>query len=388
MRIPRCLRRGLSASRAAVANAAAGFAAFSPRPGRPGRVPAAGDIDPEALLGREEVDFASVDIRGFLRGKTVLVTGAGGTIGSELCRRVAACGAGRLLLFDIDENALFFPEMDLRRQFPGCECVLLLGSIRDRPRLDEAIGGHRPEILFHAAAHKHVAIIESAPGEAVKNNVVGTYEVAACASRHGVGRFVLVSSDKAAARSNVLGASKWLAESLVGSMNGRGETRFQSVRFGNVLDSSGSLLEIVRQQIHHGGPVTITHPDMERYFMTLREAVGLILAATVLGEGDTNVLDMGRPVRVEDLVRRLLGLSGLTPGKDVLLHYARPRPGERLGELPHAPDEELRESSFPRIKIVSGGRRIEVGEMIAEAKRVASAAEAEEFLARWLHGRP
>lgn len=328
------------------------------------------DIDPEMLLDRQPVRFDMVDMKGFFRGKTVLITGAGGTIGSELCRQVGGHEVARLLLLDIDENALFFLEAELRDLFPISEIVLLLGSIRDRSRLDSIMEQYRPDIVFHAAAHKHVPILESAPGEAVKNNVLGTFEVADSALAHGVSRFVLISTDKVASGANILGLSKRLAELMVKSMNVRGGTRFQIVRFGNVLDSNGSLVDIIRRQIAKGGPVTVTHPEMKRYFMTIQEAVGLVLVAAVIGEGEVNILDMGSPTRVDTLVRQMIYLAGFVPDQDMEIRYTTPRPGEVFQEELFMVGETIRKASFPRINIAYSEDTIDVKAVIEEARKV------------------
>lgn len=330
------------------------------------------DIDPENLLDRQPVNFDSVNMKGFFSGKVVMVTGAGGTIGGELCRQIMAHGIKQLLLFDINENALFFLEMELQEHFPDCRVVLLLGSIQDKPRLDEVMALYHPDIVFHAAAHKHVPILETAPKEAIKNNVLGTFNVAESACTHDVRHFVLISTDKAVSKANALGASKRIAELLVKSLNTKKKTKYQIVRFGNVLDSNGSLVEIVRKQISKGGPITITHPDMERYFMTIREAVGLVLVAAAIGEGEINVLDMGPSIKVEALVRQMVYLSGLIPDRDIEIRYTEPRAGELLREALYDPNDELRCSSFPKIKIICDHRQLDVDAIVATASQIST----------------
>lgn len=346
------------------------------------------DIRPDALLDRQAVDFDPGLMAGFLAGKTVMITGAAGSIGSELCRQAASLGVRRLVLYDINENESYFLLSELSDRFPRLEAALEIGSIQDRRRLDEVMGRLGPEVVFHAAAHKHVPLMEAAPAEALKNNVLGTFEVADCALAHGVGRFVMISTDKAIASSSVMGASKRLAERVVRALGRRGGTRFISVRFGNVLGSNGSLLQIIRRQIAGGGPVTVTHRDMIRYFMTIPEAVGLVLVAAALGEGEVCVLDMGDPVRVEILVRQIVYLAGLVPDRDIEVRYTRPRPGEKLREEICAEEERAKPSSFPRINIVDAGPDdFDLDRMLADARATAEsnrAGEAKAFFRRWV----
>lgn len=341
------------------------------------------NIDPERLLDRQPVNFDSVDMNGFLKGKTVLVTGAGGTIGGELCRQVAGYEIQRLLFFDINENALFFLDMELREAFPERDIVLLLGSIRDRCRLEEMMVEYQPDIIFHAAAHKHVPILENAPKEAIKNNILATFEVADCACKYNVKHFIFISSDKAVTGANILGLSKRQAELVIRNLNTRNKTKFQIVRFGNVLGSNGSLVEIINKQIACGGPVTVTHPDMERYFMTIQEAVGLVLVAAAIGEGEINVLDMGDSIKVETLIRQMIYLAGYIPDQDIEIHYTAPRRGEQLREYLYNSDDVLKSSSFPKIKIVYDETQLDVNAMLTDAYRVcamATDAAAREFL--------
>jgi FlaA1/EpsC-like NDP-sugar epimerase len=344
------------------------------------------DFEPEALLDRRPVCFDTVDMDGMLRGASIMVTGAAGTIGSELSRQIIAHPVKKLIIYDIDENGLFFLDAELRAAFPGAEVVLAIGSIQDGGRVCEVMRAHRPRIVFHAAAHKHVPILENAPGEAVKNNVLGTNTVARACMANGVERMVLISTDKAVMSASVLGASKRLAEMLVHNLRGRSATRFLSVRFGNVLDSNGSLVEVVRRQIARGGPVTVTHRDMVRYFMTIREAAGLVLVAAVLAEGDISVLDMGDPISVDSLVRQIIFLHGLTPDRDIEIRYAGPRPGEKFSEQLHTEEEAMRASSFPKISIIDDCETLDVDAMLADARRVADSGDddaAREFFRVW-----
>lgn len=345
------------------------------------------DINPESLLDRRPVDFSSVRVDELLLGKTILVTGAGGTIGAELCRQVSAHGAKKVIIYDINENALYFLDAELREEHPDVEVELVIGSIRDRDRLDETMRAHRPHVVFHAAAHKHVPLLESAPGEAIKNNVLGTCEVAEAAMANNVERFVLISTDKAVSSANILGASKRLAEMLVRNMNGKSRTKFFSVRFGNVLDSNGSLVDVLRRQIAKGGPVTVTHPEMSRYFMTIQEAAGLVVVAAALGEGEIAVLDMGEPIRIDTLVRQVIFLYGLTPEKDIEIVYTGPRPGEKMHEELYGDRESIAPSSFPRINIVTDDKPVALAAMLADARLTVQKndeEEAREFFRRWV----
>lgn len=338
-------------------------------------------INPELLLDRHPVRFDAVDMGGLLRGKAVMVTGAGGTIGSELCRQVALHEVRQLIIFDINENALFFLDAELRDRYPGVDIQLVIGSIRDRSRLNAVMSEFRPHVIFHAAAHKHVPLLENAPGEALKNNVLGTYEVAQCALQHEVERFVFISTDKAVSSASVLGASKRLAELVVRQFNGKGKTIFSSVRFGNVLGSNGSLMEIVCRQIAKGGPVTVTHPQMSRYFMTIQEAAGLVLVSAAMGEGEINVLDMGEPINIDQLVRQIIFLHGLVPERDIEVIYTEPRPGEKMHEELYSDNEVLRHSSFPRINIVEDTVSLDIDAMLKDAQR--TIAKQDEHMEQW-----
>lgn len=348
------------------------------------------DINPESLLERQLVEFDQEKINKLLGGKTVLVTGAGGSIGSELCRQTAALGIKKLLLFDLNENELYFLHADLRAKHPELDVRIAIGSVRDRRRVDALMSRYRPHLVFHAAAHKHVPLMEGSPCEALKNNVLGTFEVAESALLNGAESFTLVSTDKAVASANVMGASKALAEAVVRDMAKRGAMRCSTVRFGNVLGSNGSLLQIIKRQIAAGGPITITHKDMTRYFMAIPEAVGLILMATALEEGQTYILDMGQPIKVDKLIRQIVMLSGMTPGVDIEIRYTRPRPGEKLYEELYTGQEALRPSSFPRIDVVAGGQDdadIDIDAMLAEARRVGAENDnklAWDFLSTWV----
>ncbi len=293
------------------------------------------DLDLEELLARDPVRTDHREVEALLAGRCVLVTGAAGSIGSELSRQVLAHAPRRLVVLDQNENALFELEHALRRvpEADGVEVVPVLANVRDGARVDEVFGDHRPEVVFHAAAYKHVPVLEHFPEEAVRSNVQGTRNVARAADRHGVERFVLISTDKAVRPTSVMGTTKRVAELVVGDLGRRSRTRFSTIRFGNVLGSAGSVMQVFREQIARGGPVTVTHPDMRRFFMSIPEAVELVLfAASMDDEGSTFVLDMGEPVRILDLARHYIRLCGLEPDRDVRIEFTGLRPGEKLYE--------------------------------------------------------
>lgn len=287
----------------------------------------------EDLLGRKEVQLDGHAIAAYVRGKTVLVTGAGGSIGSEICRQVCRFEPKRLILLEQAENPLFFIEGELRRERGGVELVPVVADVCDEVRVDQVFAQHRPDVVLHAAAHKHVPLMEANPGEAVRNNVLGTRNVARSADKHKAAGFVMISTDKAINPTSVMGTTKRLAELYVQAMAAHSATQFISVRFGNVLGSNGSVVPIFREQIRKGGPVTVTHPEMTRYFMTIPEATQLVLQAASTGEsGQVFVLDMGEPVRIVDLARDMIRLSGFTPGEDIEIVFSGMRPGEKLFE--------------------------------------------------------
>ncbi|WP_321475651.1 nucleoside-diphosphate sugar epimerase/dehydratase [uncultured Paludibaculum sp.] len=312
------------------------------------------DVAVEDLLGRKPVRLNTDQIRDKLEGRVVLVSGAAGSIGSELCRQIARFSPSVLVAFDAAETPLFYLEKDMRAAFPGVSFRPEIGSIQNRSRLNDVFGRYQPAMVFHAAAYKHVPMMESCPFEAVENNVFGTSVIASCAAEHGVKDFVMISSDKAVHPTNIMGATKRIAELVIRSMQARG-TNFVSVRFGNVLGSNGSVVPIFKSQIAAGGPVTITHPDMKRYFMTIPEASQLVLQASTLGAGgEIFVLDMGDPVKISDLATNLILLSGLQPGKDVQIQYTGIRPGEKLYEELQLENEETVATTHEKIKVFSG----------------------------------
>ena len=319
------------------------------------------DVAVEDLLGRSPIQVNMAEICSHIIGKTILVTGGGGSIGSELCRQIAANHPKQLIIFDVYENNAYEIEQELRTRFPRLDLVVRIGSVRDSRCLESMFSTYKPDIVYHAAAHKHVPLMEASPCEAIKNNVIGTYKTAYAAMCHGCSRFVLISTDKAVNPTNIMGASKRLCEMVVqafdrtiknGTVNkvphlfthhtegvqeqplpASVSTEFVAVRFGNVLGSNGSVIPLFKKQIQAGGPVTVTHPDIIRYFMTIPEAVSLVMQASTYAKGgEIFVLDMGAPVKIDDLARNLIKLSGLRPGEDIEIVYTGLRPGEKLFE--------------------------------------------------------
>ncbi|MBQ0037980.1 MAG: polysaccharide biosynthesis protein [Clostridiales bacterium] len=310
------------------------------------------------LLGRDPVQVNLQEICHYITGKVVMVTGGGGSIGSELCRQIAASHPLQLIIFDIYENNAYDIQMELHRTHPELDLVVLIGSVRDPRRLDDVLGQYRPELVFHAAAHKHVPLMESSPNEAIKNNVFGTYKMAHAAREFGVRKFILISTDKAVNPTNIMGASKRLCEMVVQMLSRRGGTEFVAVRFGNVLGSNGSVVPLFEKQIAEGGPVTVTHPEITRFFMTIPEAVSLVLQAGYYAKGgEIFVLDMGNPVRIDDMARKLIRLSGFEPDVDIPVVYTGLRPGEKLYEELLMNEEGLQETANSMIHI---GKPIEM----------------------------
>jgi FlaA1/EpsC-like NDP-sugar epimerase len=304
----------------------------------------------EDLLGRDPVQLDMEAISAAMKGHVVMVSGAGGSIGSEICRQVCRFAPGALLLVERAENNLFHVHRELAARHPQVPLVPCVADVGDAARMEELFQDHRPTVVFHAAAHKHVPMMEWNPGEAVKNNVVGTKTLADLADRHGVGRFVMISTDKAVNPTSVMGASKRVAEIYVQALSQRSRTRFVTVRFGNVLGSAGSVIPIFQEQIASGGPVTVTHPEMKRYFMTIPEASQLVLQAGTMGDGgEIFILDMGEPVRIADLARDLITLSGLEPEVDVEIRYTGVRPGEKLFEELSVDTENADRTRHPKI---------------------------------------
>jgi FlaA1/EpsC-like NDP-sugar epimerase len=326
------------------------------------------------LLGRDVVDIKRLKQK-YLKGQTVLITGAGGTIGSELCRQAAAHGAARLVMVDVVENGLYAIEQELIFKFGEGKTALCaeVASIRDEERLDRLFLQYKPHLVYHAAAHKHVPLMETAPEEAVKNNIFGTLNVARCAEKHGAKRFVLISTDKAVNPTNVYGATKRVCEMIVQAMHG-GNTEFVSVRFGNVLGSNGSVIPLFKAQIAAGGPLRVMHKEIIRYFMTVSEAVSLVMSAGEMSKGgEIFVLDMGDPVKILELAEMLIRLSGLEPYKDIDIEITGLRPGEKLYEELLMAEEGLQTTSNNKIFV---GRPIDIEsaklfEAIDELKKAA-----------------
>ena len=311
------------------------------------------NVDIVDLLGRDPVRVNMDEIFSYVFDKVLMVTGGGGSIGSELCRQIAKSNPKLLIIFDIYENNAYDIQMELRKKYPSLNMVVLIGSVRDTERLDAVMEKYHPEIVFHAAAHKHVPLMEDSPNEAVKNNVFGTYNTAQAAVKHGVKKFVLISTDKAVNPTNIMGASKRLCEMIIQMMSRRHAcTDFVAVRFGNVMGSNGSVVPLFKKQIAEGGPVTVTHPEITRFFMTIPEAVSLILQAAYYAKGgEIFVLDMGEPVKIDDMARNLIRLSGYEPDVDIKIVYTGLRPGEKLYEELLMAEEGLRETTNQLIHI-------------------------------------
>lgn len=306
----------------------------------------------EDLLGREAVKMDLEKVMSYVENKTVLVTGAGGSIGSELCRQLAAHSPKKLIMFDIYENSTYDVLNEIIRHYPELDIEALIGSVRDYDRLEQIFKSRRPDIVYHAAAHKHVPLMETSPNEALKNNVFGTLNTVRAAASAGVGRFVMISTDKAVNPTNVMGATKRMCEMIVQAWNRKSKTEYVAVRFGNVLDSNGSVIPLFEKQISEGGPVTVTHPDIIRYFMTIPEAVSLVLeAGAEASGGEIFVLDMGEPVKIDTLARNMIKLSGFEPDKDIKIVYTGLRPGEKLYEELLMDEEGLRSTQNKLIHI-------------------------------------
>lgn len=291
------------------------------------------EVSIEDLLGRDTVKIDIDSIAGYVRGKSVLVTGGGGSIGSELCRQIAAHNPRMLIIFDIYENNAYDIQQELKKKYPKLRLEVLIGSVRNTKRIESVMDLYRPDVVYHAAAHKHVPLMEDSPNEAIKNNVFGTLNVAKAADQYGVKKFILILTNKAVNPTNIMGASKRLCEMIVQSFDKKSKTEFVAVRFGNVLGSNGSVIPLFKKQIQNGGPITITHPDIIRYFMTIPEAVSLVLQAGAYAHGgEIFVLDMGKLVKILDMAKNLIKLSGLEPNVDIEIKFIGLRPGEKLYE--------------------------------------------------------
>lgn len=318
------------------------------------------NVEIEDLLGRDPIKVNLDEILGYIKGKTVLVTGGGGSIGSEICTQLAEHEVGHLIIFDIYENNAYDIQQKLKWNHPELNLTVLIGSVRNMHRINSVMKKYEPDVVFHAAAHKHVPLMEDSPNEAIKNNVFGTYKTASAAGRNHVKKFVLISTDKAVNPTNIMGASKRMCEMIVQTLNHFYETDFVAVRFGNVLGSNGSVIPLFKKQIAAGGPVTVTHPDIIRYFMTIPEAVSLVLQAGAYAKGgEIFVLDMGEPVKIADLAKNLIRLSGYKLGEDIEIEYTGLRPGEKLYEELLMDEEGLQDTENKMIHI---GKPIDMDE--------------------------
>ena len=316
------------------------------------------DVDVQDLLGREPVKVNLDEVMGYIEEQVVLVTGGGGSIGSELCRQIANHNPKQLIILDIYENNAYEIEQELKRRLPNLNLLTLIASIRDSGKMDDVFKTYRPDIVFHAAAHKHVPLMETSPNEAVKNNVFGTYKVVKCADKYGVKKFVQISTDKAVNPTNIMGATKRVCEMIIQAFSRKSKTQFVAVRFGNVLGSNGSVIPLFKKQIAEGGPVTLTHKDIIRYFMTIPEAVSLVLQAGAYANGgEIFVLDMGEQVKIYDLAVNLIKMSGYEPHKDIEIKITGLRPGEKLYEERLMAEEGMEKTANDRISI---GKPIEM----------------------------
>lgn len=319
------------------------------------------DVEVEDLLGREPVKVDIDSILGYVQNKVVLVTGGGGSIGSELCRQIASHNPKQLIILDIYENSAYDIQQELLNRYPDMNLVVLIASVRNTNRMNRIFETYSPDIVYHAAAHKHVPLMETSPNEAVKNNIFGTWKTAQAAAMYGVEKFVMISTDKAVNPTNIMGASKRICEMIIQIFNRHYDTEFVAVRFGNVLGSNGSVIPLFKKQIAQGGPVTVTHPDIIRYFMTIPEAVSLVLQAGAYAKGgEIFVLDMGEPVKILDLAKNLIRLSGYKVDEDIKIEFTGLRPGEKLYEELLMDEEGLQDTDNKRIHI---GKPIDIDEM-------------------------
>jgi len=310
------------------------------------------DVDMNDLLGRDPVEIDLDSIMGYVSGQVVMVTGGGGSIGSELCRQIASHNPKQLVIVDIYENSAYDIQQELLNRFPQLNLVTLIASVRNTKRIDDIFAQYQPNIVYHAAAHKHVPLMETSPNEAVKNNVLGTWKVVQAADRHHVRRFVMISTDKAVNPTNIMGATKRICEMIIQTYNNHSQTEYVAVRFGNVIGSNGSVIPLFKKQIAQGGPVTVTHPDIIRYFMTIPEAVSLVLQAGAYAKGgEIFVLDMGEPVKIADLAKNLILLSGHKPDEDIHIVFSGLRPGEKLYEEMLMEEEGMQDTANKLIHI-------------------------------------
>lgn len=328
------------------------------------------EVEIEDLLGREPVRVDIDSVLGYVQGKRVLITGGGGSIGSELCRQIAGHNPAQLIIVDIYENSVYDIQQELKMKYPNLNLVVLIGSVRNTHRINTIFQTYRPELVYHAAAHKHVPLMEISPNEAIKNNVFGTLNTARAAEENGCKRFILISTDKAVNPTNIMGASKRICEMIIQALDKTAKTEFVAVRFGNVLGSNGSVIPLFRKQIEKGGPVTVTDKNIIRYFMTIPEAVSLVIQAGAFARGgEIFVLDMGEPVKIDDLARNLIKLSGFRPDVDIKIKYTGLRPGEKLYEELLMDEEGLKKTAHEKIYI---GKPIEfkVDEFMKQLKKL------------------
>ena len=337
------------------------------------------EVSIEDLLGRDAIQIDLDSVAGYVTNKTVLVTGGGGSIGSELCRQIAKYNPKCLIIFDIYENNAYDIQQELKKKYPQLHLETLIGSVRNTSRIESIMELYRPDVVYHAAAHKHVPLMEDSPNEAIKNNVFGTYKTARAADKYGVKKFVLISTDKAVNPTNVMGASKRMCEMIIQTFSRYSKTEFVAVRFGNVLGSNGSVIPLFKKQMAEGGPVTVTHPDIIRYFMTIPEAVSLVMQAGAFAKGgEIFVLDMGEPVKIADLAKNLIRLSGYTLGVDMEIKYTGLRPGEKLYEEILTDEEGLQKTANELIYI---GKPLEFDEVhfLSELHKLEQAVMEERF---------
>ena len=345
------------------------------------------DIEIEDLLERDEISLSVDQIADYIEDRTVLITGGGGSIGSELCRQIMKFNPGKLIIVDIYENNAYDIQMELCEKFPKNKPVVIIASVRDMERLETIFDEYKPDVVFHAAAHKHVPLMEDSPMEAIRNNVVGTYNVAKCSDKYGVKKFVMISTDKAVNPTNIMGATKRMCEMVVEAMQQKSKTEFVSVRFGNVLNSNGSVVPLFRRQVEKGGPVTITHKEITRFFMTIPEAAQLVIQAGAFAKGgEIFVLDMGEPVKIYDLAKNIIKLSGYRPDIDIEIKEIGLRPGEKLYEELLMNEERLKSTQHSKIFI---GKQIDISleEVEDHIEKLVKAADSQdkELIRKTLH---
>ena len=337
------------------------------------------EVSIEDLLGRDTINIDVESVCNHVNNQVVMITGGGGSIGSELCRQIAAHNPKLLIIFDIYENTTYDIQQELIKKYPSLKLETLIGSVRNTNRIESVIERYRPNIIYHAAAHKHVPLMEDSPNEAIKNNVFGTYKTARAADKYGVKRFVLISTDKAVNPTNIMGASKRICEMIIQTFSRYSATEYVAVRFGNVLGSNGSVIPLFKKQIAEGGPVTVTHPDIIRYFMTIPEAVSLVLEAGANAKGgEIFVLDMGEPVKIADLAKNLIRLSGYKLGEDIEIKYTGLRPGEKLYEELLTKEEGLKKTANALIFV---GKPLEFDEVhfLSKLKELEEKANSESY---------